>query len=98
MAGFVQGLAILHQQTSGDAFDVGEPFAVLCVLADIQAILFGMDLFDGMEKIANALTFIGIANRKNQSRIMQNRAQFHQCSTYSFYACRSQKRKKTLMT
>jgi len=26
------------------------------------------------------------------------RAQFHQCSTYSFYACRSRKRKKILMT
>ncbi len=25
-------------------------------------------------------------------------AQFHQCSTYSFYTCRSQKRKKTLTT
>ncbi len=25
-------------------------------------------------------------------------AQFHQCSTYSFYACRSQKSKKILMT
>jgi hypothetical protein len=35
---------------------VGEPFAVLCDLADIQTILFGMDLFDSMKELANALT------------------------------------------
>ena len=37
------------------------------------------------------------AERKCVGEI-DTRAQFHQCSTYSFYSCRSRKCKKILMT